>query len=102
MDFLGKLESHVRIEEAILEVCKVKVTPPMQLRLEKVLTSLGAKDPLAHVVTRHSTLAVGDSTANVDALFNGQIPTKIIIGLVSNETFVGAWQKNPFNFNIHT
>ena len=55
----GKPESHVCIEEAILEVHKVKVTPSEQLHMEKVLAASGAKYPLAHVVTRHFTLAMG-------------------------------------------
>ena len=43
----------------------------------------------------------GVSTADVDALFNGKIPAMVIVGLVSNEAFVGAWQKYHFNF-AHT
>ena len=98
MDFNRKSSYHVRIEKAILEVCKVKVAASEQLPLEKVLTTSGAKYPLAHVVTRHFTLAAGASTADVDALFTGQIPTKVIIGLVNNEAFIGSWTKSPFNF----
>ena len=73
MDFAGKSAYHERIEETILEMCKVKVAPCEQLHLEKVLTSSGAKYLLAHVVTRHLTLAAGASTANMDALFTRQI-----------------------------
>ena len=98
MDFNGKSSYHVRIEEAVLEVRKVKMATSEQLRLEKVLMTSGAKYPLAHVVTRHFTLAAGASTADVDPLFTGQIPTKVMIGLVNNEAFVGSWTKSPFNF----
>ena len=98
MDFNGKSSYHVRIEEAVLEVRKVKVATSEQLRLEKVFMTSRAKYPLAHVVTRHFTLAAGASTADVDALFTGQIPTKVIIGLVNNEAFVRSWTKSPFNF----
>ena len=52
-------QKDVCIEEAIPEVRKVKVTPSDQLHLEKVLTALGAKYPLAHLVTRHFILASG-------------------------------------------
>ena len=98
MDFKGKSSYHVCIEEAVLEVLKVKVAASIQLRLEKVLTTSGAKYPLAHVVTRHFTIAAGASTTDMEALFTRQIPTKIIIGLVNNEAFVGSWTKSPFNF----
>ena len=55
MDFGGESSYHVRIEEAFLDVPKVKVAPSKQLHLEKVLTASGAKYPLAHVVTRQFT-----------------------------------------------
>ena len=42
---------------------------------------------------------MGTSTADMKAVINNQIHTKLIIGLVSNEAFVRAWQKNAFNFN---
>ena len=74
MDFGGKSSYHVRIEEAVLEVRKIKATPSEELGLEKVLTTSGAKYPLAQVVTRHFILAAGASTADVDALFTGQNP----------------------------
>ena len=80
---------------------QVKVIPSEQLHLEKVLTASGAKYPLAHVVTRHCTLAAGVSMADMDSLFTGQISTKVLISLVSNEAFVSTWQKNTFNF-AHT
>ena len=98
MAFNAKPDYHVRIEQAILEVRKVKVAASEQLRLERVLATSGARYPLTHVVTRHFTLSAGASTADVDALFTGQIPAKVLIGLVDNEAFVGAWQKNPYNF----
>ena len=77
---------------------QVKVIPSEQLHLEKVLTASGVKYPLAHVVTRHFTLATGASMADMDSLFTGQIPNKVLISLVSNEAFVSTWQKNTFNF----
>jgi len=99
MDFAKNHNCHVRIEEAILEVRKVKVANSEQLRLEKVLASSGAKYPLAHVVTRHFTIGAGASTADLDSMFTGQIPAKIVLGMVTNEAFVGAWEKNPYNLD---
>ena len=98
MDFNGKSSYHVHIKEADLEVRKVMVAASEQLRPEKVLTMSRAKYVLAHVATRHFTLAAGATTADVDALFTRQIPTKIIIALVNNEAFVRSWTKSPFNF----
>ena len=46
----------------------------------------------------HQALYPSWGGQHVDALFTGQIPTKVIIGLLTNEAFDGVWQKNPFNF----
>ena len=98
IDHGSKPECHVLISEAtiMLEVWNNKVAASEQLHLEKFF----AKSPLAHVVTCHYILAVGATTAEVDALFTSQIPTKILIGLVSNEAFITAWHEIPFNFAL--
>ena len=46
----------------------------------------------------HQALYPNCGGQHMDALFTGQIPTKVIIGLLTNEAFDGVWQKNPFNF----
>ena len=33
-----------------------------------------------------------------DNIFHGQVPSKIIIGMVSNSAYSGDYLKNPFNF----
>ena len=33
-----------------------------------------------------------------DNIFHGQVPSKIIIGMVSNSAYSGDYEKNPFNF----
>ena len=89
----------VHIDEAVLEVHKVKVASSEQIRLEKVLASPGgAKYPVTHVVTHHFTIARGTSTADLDALFIGQIPGKVVLGMVTDEAFAGSWKHNTFNF----
>jgi len=35
---------------------------------------------------------------NQEKLFSGQIPTRIVIGLVRNDTFKGSTTRNAFNF----
>jgi len=35
---------------------------------------------------------------NVEKLFSGQLPSRLVIGLVANDAFNGAYNRNPFNF----
>ena len=86
------------IEEAVLEARKVRLAAEEQMRLEKVLAGPGAKYPITHAVTRHFTISSGTSTADLEALFMGQIPNKVVLGMISNDAFSGDWKKNPYRF----
>jgi len=35
---------------------------------------------------------------NVEKLFSGQLSSCLVIGLVANDAFNGAYDRNPFNF----
>ena len=95
-NFGCKPETLACIEEAILEVRKVKVTPSEQLCLEKVLTPSGAKY-LVHV---HGHQALHFSRRGHHSRCGCFVHRKNSYqgGLVSSEAFVGAWQKNPFKY----
>ena len=40
----------------------------------------------------------GTMSKSIDNIFRGRIPERIVVGLVDNEAFNGAYKKNPFNF----
>ena len=89
---------NIVIEDAVLEARKVRLVADEQLRVEKVLAGSGAKYPITHVITRHFTVSSGTSTADLEGLFIGQIPNKVVIGMVRNDAFSGKWTKNPYRF----
>ena len=72
--------------------------PKSKCDWEKVLAGPGAKYPITHAVTRHFTISSGTSTADLEALFMGQIPNKVVLGMISNGAFSGDWKKNPYRF----
>ena len=86
------------VKDARLEARRVKLNASEQLRLEKVIATHGARYPLTHVVTKNFTVAQGTSSIDIDSLFTGQIPNKVVLGMVANEAFNGAYDKSPFNF----
>ena len=88
----------IEITHASLEVRKVKLVPTYQLELEKTLAKSGARLPITHVVTKNFSIPMGISTFDLDGLFMGQLPNRIVLGLVENESFNGVYGKNPFNF----
>ena len=88
----------VVIEDASLQARRVKLAAGEQLRLEKVISTTGARYPVTHVVTKHFTVASGASSVDLDAVFTGQIPNKIVMGMIRNDAFTGTLNLNPFHF----
>jgi len=50
------------------------------------------------VVCKTLTIPSAVMDVNQEKLFSGQIPTRIVIGLVRNAAFNGSTIRNPFNF----
>ena len=91
-------EYAVSITEAILKVCHVKVSDAVILAQNEALNISPALYP--HWKSKLMTISVasGDSTVSNDDIFNGEIPSKLILALVRTEAFTGSYTLNPFNF----
>ncbi|XP_046337264.2 uncharacterized protein F54H12.2-like [Haliotis rufescens] len=57
-----------------------------------------AKYPLSRVrVTAHD-IPIGGRDFHNDQLIGGQLPKRVVLGLVDNSAYVGSKEKNPYNF----
>jgi hypothetical protein len=88
----------VIITKAILHVTNVKVSAPLILAQAAMLQSTTAKYPLSPVEIKASSFPANLSHISIENLILGQIPNRIIIGLVSSDAFLGNYGRNPFNF----
>lgn len=88
----------VKILSAKLLVRKVKIAPSVALGHARAIEIQSAKYPIRRVVVKSFTVPRGILDVNQEKLISGQIPQRIIIGLVDNEAFIGAYNRNPFNF----
>lgn len=88
----------VKIMSAILYVRKVKLSPSVFLAHAKALETSTAKYPIRRVVCKSFTVPAGFLDVSHEKLLTGQLPTRIVVGLVDNEAFNGSLQRNPFNF----
>ena len=89
----------ITITHAGLEVRKVKLAPKEQLRIEHMLTKSGLQLPLTHSTVKSFAIPSGVSQFDIENLVSGQIPSRIVMGLVSDEALNGALNKNPFKFD---
>jgi len=90
--------SNVQIVSVIMFVRKVKLSPSVFLAHAKALENAIAKYPINRVVCKTLTIPANLMGVNHENLFSGQIPTRIVIGLVRNDAFNGTTTRNLFNF----
>jgi len=88
----------VQILHASMFVRKVKLMPSVFLAHAKTLERGTVKYPIRRVVCKSFAVPQNYLDVSHEKLFSGQLPTRIVIGLVSNRAFNGHVGSNPFNF----
>ena len=88
----------IKITEANLLVRRVKVSPSVLISHAKGLEKHTAKYPITRADVKTNTISTGVRSASLDNVFNGQLPTRIIVGMVANAAFNGSYGTNPFHF----
>jgi hypothetical protein len=95
---MGTAGHIVKIVSAVMLVRKVKLSPSIFLAHAKALERANAKYPIRRVVCKTFTVPAGYLDVSHEKLFSGQLPTRMVVGLVRNDAFNGALAYNPFNF----
>ena len=88
----------VAILAARMYVRRVDISPSVFTGHQKALAIGPAKYPIKRVVCKYFTIPQFNIATNQENLFSGQMPTKIIVGMVDTEAFNGSYKKNPYNF----
>lgn len=88
----------VHIVSAKLYVRRVDVSPSVFTAHQKALNLGPAKYPIKRVMCKYFTIPQNNSSTNQENLFNGQMPTRVIVGCVDTAAFNGSFGRNPFNF----
>ena len=91
----------VVITEAILFVRRVKVASSIILGHAAGLKHSSAMYPIRRIDCKVLSIPRGFSSFNPDNIFLGQIPKRIVLGLVDTEAYNGSYRTNTFNFNHH-
>ena len=86
------------ITHASLFIRKVKLMPSVFLPHAKTLERGTAKYPIRRVVCKSFAIPQNCLDVSHEKPFSGQLPTRVVIGLVTNRAFNGHVDSNPFNF----
>ena len=86
------------VVDAILDVKKIELTPSVFNAINTVLNEKNAQ----YVITRTSpkvfTVPRGQQSQHIDNAFLGEIPKRIAISMMDNDSYNGNYKKNQFNF----
>ena len=88
----------IEILSAKLFIRKLKISPSLCLAHERILQTKTAKYPISRVECKIIHLPQGQKNFSHDNLFLGQLPKRIVMGIVDNRAFNGDLTLNPFNF----
>ena len=96
--FPGGTVAKLVIEEIKLLVCKVKLSPATILAHAAVLRENNALYPYQKTDIRTKFLAQGSYGETLEDIYQGRVPSRLIVGFVESESYNGAFNKNPFHF----
>ena len=95
---MGAADAKIVVTHASLFVRKVKLSSSVFLSHAKNLETATAKYPIKRVLCKSFQVPANYLDCTHEKLFTGQLPTRILIGLVDNRVFNGSREHNPFNF----
>jgi hypothetical protein len=80
------------------KVWKVRPSEEFALALERIVLSEPMKFPIRRVQMTSLHVDAGRRHAPNNAIITGQIPRRIILGMVNANGYLGSQTQNPFNF----
>ena len=86
----------ISILSASVFVKNISVSPAVRLGHTQALLSATAKYPIDRVSQKIFSIPAGTRVSNQENLFLGTLPKSIVIGMVDNDAFMRAYDKNPF------
>ena len=89
----------VKVTEVVLKVCKVDIAPSVMATHNQVMKhTMPAKYPYDRTEMKTFTIGPGLLSFNVEDVFQGEVPNKVVLGLVLSASFFGNYTGNPYNF----
>ena len=86
------------IVDAILYVKKIELTPSVFNAINTVLNDKNAQYAITRTTPKVFTVPRGQQSQHIDNAFLGEIPKRISVCMMDNDSYNGTYKKNPFNF----
>ena len=93
-----KADLKVQIVDASFRLCVQRIDGGLLMAHEKMIKMEPAIYPYLKSDIKTTSIASGQYSFSVDDVFQGLVPCKLIVGLVSSAAYMGDYRKNPFYF----
>ena len=91
----------IKFTDILLRVCKVRLSPQLLLSHEKMLETTTAKYPYMRTELKTINVPINTTTYRADNLYQGKVPSKLVVTGVSSFSSAGSISRDPFNFTIN-
>ena len=88
----------VIITEVMLKAAMVGIHPDILKSHARTLNDKPAIYPFNRTDVKTFAVPKGQYNVNLDDIFQGKIPNRLVLGMVSADAYAGDLTKNPFNF----
>ena len=88
----------VKFVRAFLRIRRCIISAQVMLAHVMALEKTTAKYPIKRIVVNDFAVDAGVSSFRLDKIVNGILPSRLVLGFVTNEASDGKFTANPFNF----
>jgi hypothetical protein len=91
-------DEKIKIVDASLKMCIQRPNPALVMAHNRLLEKSLALYPFMNSSLKIASIADGEYSFSADDMFQGEVPSQLILGLVSSRAYGGDYKKSPFNF----
>ena len=91
-------DEKVQIVDACFKLCVQRLDGGVIVAKEKLIQIQPAIYPYFRTEIKTTSIASRQYSFSADDIFQGLVPSKLIVGLVSSAAYMGDYSKNPFYF----
>ena len=92
------LKCKLFIDEIYLDVCKVAVSPEVMMGHAAGLEVTDSVYPFVRTDIRTFNIPEGNFGTNIEDIWQGEVPTRLVVGFVKSQAYNGDYSLNPFHF----
>ena len=97
----GDQNYKIVVQDIKLYIRKVELGKDLSLAMEQALTRMTAKYPIRRLELKTIQVGQGRRTTPTNTLWNGQLPRRVVICMLSVNAYFGSYHHSPFVFRHH-